>query len=64
MQIIVEQTWSGGDRFGYRLTTKKGGYRLTTLYSDCWDRETASVARNVVQERTGCKRGSIKFIHQ
>ena len=60
MQVTVEATWSGGERYGFRLTLPDG--RRANLRGDTWNLKTASEALDLLcVEFRGIPRSQIRF---
>ena len=63
MVVRVESIWSGGDRYGFRLSgAYRGKHFRFQLSADSWNRRTASEALDLLDvELPGVARRSIRF---
>lgn len=62
MKIKVENCWTGGEKFNFRLTLPNGSRVLVPALGGQWHRGVAKRALDVL-EGLGFKRRTIQFTH-
>ena len=60
-RIRVEQCWSGGDKFSFRLTFPAGSRE--SVRGDTWTRAVAAEALDIAEHLYGMSRSRVRFVH-
>jgi len=57
--VVVESTWGGGDRYGFRLTLPNGAREQIMAFK--WRRAQSIEALNLLEHVYGYRRSDIRF---
>ena len=61
MRVKVEQCWNGNQLF---FLLSLPNYSRERVYSDVWDRKTATICLDLIENLYKVKRANVRFIHK